>query len=78
MYPMLFLPQLMSVNCHLLLEIVTQPYEDSSSTVPLRDVRYSYTEDVVGMQTILLRNLSVPELVNQVHTLHIRYVKILP
>ena len=52
--------------CHRLLEIVMQPYVDSSSTVPLRDVRYSYMEDVVEMQTILLRNQSVSELVNQV------------
>ena len=55
------LPQLMFANCHQLLEIVTQQYVDSSSTVPLRDVRYSHTEDVVGTKTILLRNLSVPE-----------------
>ena len=33
-------------------------------------MRYSYTEDVVGMQTILLRNLSVPELVIQVCNNH--------
>ena len=58
-----FLPQLMFVNSHWLLEIVLQPYIDSSSTVPLRDVRCSYTEDVVGMEIILLRNRSVPELV---------------
>ena len=43
-----------------------QPSVDTFSTAPLRGVRYSFMEDVEGMQTILLKEQIVSEHVNQV------------